>query len=120
MRMRTATSSPLQDQGSGVLASSQSNEKRMRSATAPPAPRTHSCGGLFATCRGIYPASCKLAATLPFLLAFLLALLGPLLGALAVACADLGLEHLRPRHEGAHLAHAGEHLQPLPHAHLRH
>src|SRR5262249_53366481 len=105
MRMRTATNHPSTSQGSGgrspappVWIKTLSNDKPGNSATpGSPDPRQ-----------------------LPFLLALLLAFLGPLLGALAVAGADLGLEHLGPRHEGAGPAHAGDHLQPLPHAHLGH
>src|SRR4051794_1189968 len=57
---------------------------------------------------------------LPFLLAFLLPFLCPFLGALAMPRADLGLRHLGARCKRPHLAHAGEHLEPLPHAHLGH
>src|SRR5262249_46451951 len=54
------------------------------------------------------------------LLPFLLPFFGPFLGALAVAGADLGLEHFRARHEGARLAQAGDHLDAFPDTHAGH
>src|SRR5687767_13928547 len=53
-------------------------------------------------------------------LALLLAFLGAFLGGLAMAGADLGLEHLAAGHEGARLAQAGDHLHAVPQRHFGH
>src|SRR5438132_3371726 len=54
------------------------------------------------------------------LLPFFFAFLGSFLGAFAVAGADLGLEEFGAGGKGARLAHAGDHLDAVPDAHLGH
>src|SRR5882724_12021148 len=81
---------------------------RMRTATCPPFLSI----GVLVIARLLVP--------LVLLLLLFLAFLGPFLGALAMAGADLGLLERGTGLEGAHLAQAGHHLDPLPDAHLSH
>src|SRR5437870_629111 len=53
-------------------------------------------------------------------LPLLLPILRPFFGAFAMPGADLGFEHGAAGAEGAHLAEAGDHLDPVPDAHLSH
>ncbi|MEY4191461.1 MAG: hypothetical protein RIR17_2197 [Planctomycetota bacterium] len=50
---------------------------------------------------------------------FLLSFLGPFLRGFSMSCVTFCLD-FRPRKEGSHLAHASDHFQTIPNAHLGH